>query len=125
MSQRKDDIELLRKTIAGLQKARSRADEAEADGVANAWDEAEKLQKHIEAFESMLARLIGNPQLELTERQRAYVGGVSEETLDEVFYTNAWSAGQVPRGLPKQATPTPKVLQQPLPKKPPKRKVEE
>ena len=41
---------------------------------------------------------------------------------NEIYYENAWSAGKVPQGLPTMKTPLPKVLQAPLPMKPPKRR---
>jgi hypothetical protein len=66
--------------------------------------------------ESMLARLQGNPDLLLTEKQRSYVHDIYEKLFDAPIYANLVSAGKVPLGNPVE---TPAVLKN-LPLKPPK-----
>jgi hypothetical protein len=85
---------------------------------AESFDEerAESFESTCAAFVEMLARLDRGGR-DLTDRQRAWVCGVYEQTTGVPVYENSWSAGKVPKG---RDVPTPAVLQQ-LPKRPPGR----
>lgn len=75
MSQREDDLQLLRTVLA--------SDKLSDD--------------NREAFEDMLTRLDGQ-YLTLNEKQRAYVKGVGERHELLIEYENGISSGKVPRG---------------------------
>lgn len=99
-----DDAKLLRACLAW-------AEEQEKDR-----DLDENEEKWRGAFQDMLDRW-----RVLTDRQRVYVKGVYEKVIGDPQYLNEFSAGKIPLGT-SMATPVPKVLQQPLPMKPPQRK---
>jgi hypothetical protein len=104
LTDRKEDIRLLRACLTW-------ADEHEDD----------RSESWRDAFESMLARLLGHPDLFLTETQRTWVHDIHEKLFDEPTYENAWSAGKIAEGAALK-TPTPEVLKKPLPMKPPARR---
>jgi hypothetical protein len=104
MTQRDDDIAMLRRLIAEATKATD-------DGV----DEP----PWFDAFGGMLVDLESGRWNQLTEKQRLWARGVTERAFDEPTYENVFSAGKIPRGL--HEVPTPAVLQN-LPMKPPGRR---
>lgn len=104
MSQRDDDIAALRRLLNEALKA---SDLGDVD-----------LPDWYDAFGGMLGDLTSGKWEELTEKQRAWVRGVTSNVFDEPEYLNLVSAGKVPRGL--REVETPAVLQN-LPKKPPRK----
>jgi len=101
MSQRDDDIAALQRLIVW----------AEVE------DHEEASSTWVEAFIGMLVDLENGKWPLLTEKQRAWVRGVTEKVFDEPTYSNDWSSGKVPRGL--REVETPAILRN-LPKKPPR-----
>ncbi len=99
-----DDAKLLRACIAWASEEEKNRD----------LDENE--EKWRAAFQDMLDRW-----RVLTDRQREWVKSVYERVIGDPQYLNEFSAGKIPLGTA-LATPVPKVLQQPLPMKPPQRK---
>jgi hypothetical protein len=109
MSHRAEDLKLLRACIASWE---SKRDLAEDDGV----DEP----NWFEPFVSMLDTLVSGRYHELTDKQRSWVKGIYEKLFDAPQYENLFSSGKVNLSDCGK-TPTPEVLKQPLPKKPPRR----
>jgi hypothetical protein len=99
MSQRDDDIKLLRAAIGKVADSDDPVDYSTA-----------------EAFERMLSDLTEGRWYNLTEKQRAWAADVADQPL----YVNLHSSGKVPDGLGLSRVKTPEVLKN-LPKKPPRR----